>query len=57
MVIVYIFAMDRNIIRCSQCEETFPGGFEYRMHWEKHLNEFLKTKNEREEFNRDAKKD
>jgi hypothetical protein len=49
--------MDRNIIRCSQCEETFPGGFEYRMHWEKHLNEFLKTKNEREEFNRDAKKD
>ena len=25
----------KNIIKCSQCDEEFPGGFEYREHWEK----------------------
>ena len=25
----------KNIIKCSQCDEEFPGGFEYRAHWEK----------------------
>ena len=40
--------VSRDSIKCSQCDETFPGGHEYRMHWEKHLNEFLKLKkNER----------
>ena len=34
--------MLRNTIKCSQCNKTFPGGYEYRMHWEKHLDEFLK---------------
>jgi len=24
----------RHSIKCSQCDETFPAGFEYRMHWE-----------------------
>jgi len=37
--------VDRHIIKCSQCDETFSGGFEYRIHWEKHLDEFLKIKN------------
>jgi hypothetical protein len=27
--------MVKNIIKCSQCEEEFSGGFEYREHWEK----------------------
>ena len=41
-------SVGRDSIKCSQCDETFPGGYEYRMHWEKHLNEFLKLKkNER----------
>lgn len=32
----------RNIIRCSQCDEEFTGGFEYRMHWEeKHFYPYL----------------
>ena len=26
--------MPRDSIKCSQCEKTFPGGYEYRMHWE-----------------------
>lgn len=46
------------IIKCSQCDETFFGGFEYRMHWEKkHLQQALNQikKNERKKFNRNAK--
>ena len=32
------------IIKCSQCDEEFPGGFEYRMHWEKeHFYPYLKN--------------
>jgi len=27
--------MKKKIIKCSQCEEEFSGGFEYREHWEK----------------------
>ncbi len=30
------------IIKCSQCDETFDNGYEYRMHWEKHFEEYLK---------------
>ena len=37
-----IKSIKKDIIKCSQCERTFPGGFEYRMHWEKeHLQEAL----------------
>ena len=33
-----------NSIRCSQCDETFKGGFEYRMHWEEiHFYPYLKS--------------
>tara|TARA_Y100000816_G_scaffold121240_1_gene85145 strand:+ start:41 stop:202 length:162 start_codon:yes stop_codon:yes gene_type:complete len=33
----------KNIIKCSQCDEEFPGGFEYRQHWEeKHFYPYLK---------------
>ena len=31
----------RNTIRCSQCEEEFTNGFDYRMHWELHLDKFF----------------
>ena len=34
----------KNIIKCSQCDEEFPGGFEYRTHWEKvHFYPYLKN--------------
>ena len=37
--------MSKNIIKCSQCDETFPGGYEYRMHWEKeHFYPYLTYK-------------
>ena len=39
--------MVRHSIKCSQCDETFPSGYEYRMHWEKHLDEFLKEQNDK----------
>lgn len=30
-------------IKCSQCDETFPSGKEYRPHWiEKHLKPWIK---------------
>ena len=25
----------KNIIKCSQCDQEFPNGYEYRLHWEK----------------------
>ena len=32
----------KNIIKCSQCNEEFSGGFEYREHWEKvHFNPYV----------------
>jgi len=33
--------MNKHIIKCSQCEKMFPAGYEYRIHWEKHLDEYL----------------
>ena len=34
----------KNIIKCSQCNKEFPGGFEYREHWEKvHFYPYLKN--------------
>ena len=34
----------KNIIKCSQCDMEFPGGFEYREHWEKvHFYPYLKN--------------
>ena len=31
---LYVYTMRKNIIKCSQCDMEFPGGYEYRMHWE-----------------------
>ena len=36
--------MRKNIIKCSQCDMEFPGGFEYREHWEEvHFYPYLKS--------------
>ena len=33
----------KNIIKCSQCNEEFPSGYEYRLHWEeKHFYPYVK---------------
>ena len=41
--ILYTYTVAKDIIKCSQCDATFPGGYQYRMHWEKmHLQDALK---------------
>ena len=34
--------MGKKIIKCSQCDQEFETGFDYRMHWETHLDDYLK---------------
>jgi hypothetical protein len=34
--------MGKKIIKCSRCDQEFETGFDYRMHWETHLDEYLK---------------
>ena len=34
--------MAKKIIKCSQCNKEFETGFDYRMHWETHLDDFFK---------------
>ena len=34
--------MAKKIIKCSQCNKEFETGFDYLMHWEKHLDDYLK---------------
>ena len=34
--------MGKKIIKCSQCDQEFETGFDYRSHWETHLDEYFK---------------
>ena len=35
--------MGRKIIKCSQCDEEFENGYEYRLHWEEvHFYPYIK---------------
>lgn len=37
-----VMTFKKNIIKCSQCNAEFAGGFEYREHWEqKHFYPYL----------------
>ena len=38
--------MGKKIIKCSQCDQEFETGFDYRMHWETHLDEYFKKMKE-----------
>ena len=40
--------MCKPIIKCSRCSDLFCGGFEYRMHFDQHLDEWSKSKNKKE---------
>ena len=31
-------------IKCSRCDKTFNGGFEYRMHFDEHLDEWYRSR-------------
>jgi len=35
--------MCKPTIKCSRCNETFCGGFDYRMHFDQHLDEWWQT--------------
>jgi len=33
----------KHTIKCSQCDKTFVGGYDYRIHWEEaHLDNAIK---------------
>jgi hypothetical protein len=32
--------MSKPTIKCSRCDRTFNGGFDYRMHFEEHMDEW-----------------
>jgi uncharacterized C2H2 Zn-finger protein len=40
--------MCKPTIRCSRCEELFCGGFEYRMHFDKHIDEWYESEDKAE---------
>lgn len=33
--------MGKKIIKCSQCDQEFETGYDYRMHWENHLDDYF----------------
>ena len=39
-------------IKCSRCDKTFNGGFEYRMHFGEHLDEWYESKDKGEYIKR-----
>jgi len=46
------------IIRCSQCDEEFYNGYDYRLHWEKeHFYPYLGKSFDYEGALRDRKRD
>tara|TARA_R110001592_G_C12652909_1_gene701524 strand:+ start:32 stop:280 length:249 start_codon:yes stop_codon:yes gene_type:complete len=44
--------MNKPSIKCSRCNETFNGGMEYRMHFYKHLDEWLESEDKIEYIKR-----
>jgi uncharacterized C2H2 Zn-finger protein len=44
--------MAKAIIKCSRCDKTFNGGFEYRMHFDKHLDEWWESEDKDEYIKR-----
>tara|TARA_R110002012_G_scaffold309023_3_gene515811 strand:- start:258 stop:401 length:144 start_codon:yes stop_codon:yes gene_type:complete len=47
--------MCRPIIKCSRCDETFSAGFDYRMHFDKHLDEWYASEDKDEYIKRTTK--
>jgi len=40
--------MSKPSIKCSRCNETFDGGFEYRMHFDIHMDEWYESEDKLE---------
>ena len=37
--------MNKPSIKCSRCDKVFSGGFEYRIHFDKHIDEWWESEN------------
>jgi uncharacterized C2H2 Zn-finger protein len=44
--------MSRPSIKCSRCDKTFTGGFDYRMHFEEHMDEWYASEDKDEYIKR-----
>ena len=44
--------MSKPSIKCSRCDKTFNGGFEYRMHYDEHLEEWYASEDKAEYIER-----
>tara|TARA_R110000803_G_scaffold57084_3_gene114923 strand:+ start:42 stop:185 length:144 start_codon:yes stop_codon:yes gene_type:complete len=44
--------MSKPSIKCSRCDKTFNGGFEYRMHFDIHLDEWYESEDKYEYIKR-----
>tara|TARA_B110000902_G_scaffold229408_1_gene270181 strand:+ start:199 stop:342 length:144 start_codon:yes stop_codon:yes gene_type:complete len=44
--------MNRPTIKCSRCGRTFNGGFDYRMHFEEHMDEWYGSEDKEEYIKR-----
>ena len=40
--------MARAIIKCSRCDETFSSGWDYRWHFDKHIDEWWQAEDKAE---------
>ena len=47
--------MCKPIIKCSRCGDLFCSGFEYRMHFDQHLDDWSKSKNKKEYIEKTTK--
>ena len=44
--------MSKPSIKCSRCNKTFNGGFEYRMHFDQHMDEWWEAEDKHEYIKR-----
>lgn len=44
--------MSKPSIKCSRCSKTFNGGFEYRIHFDQHMDEFDESEDKHEYIKR-----
>ena len=47
--------MAKAIIKCSRCDETFSSGWDYRWHFDKHLDEWYESEDKHEYIKRTTK--
>ncbi len=48
--------MAKAIIKCSRCDETFSSGWDYRWHFDKHIDEWWEAEDKQEYIRRTTTK-